>query len=747
MVADGKKLLVLDINGLLIDTYFQSEQLPDRPHDAKINRFYVYKRTGCEEFVQYCLDNFVVGVWSSAREHNVMSLVEYTFKEAKDKLAFIWHQTHCTDTKLKHPENKYKPVFLKELSKLWDKTEPDLPWERGDFGPSNTVLIDDSPYKALKNPPHTGIFPATYKATCSEDNYLAGELCNYLKGLVASANVQVYLQKHPIGMPSLDHGDEHYLFFSSVKDRTEIPASPGQPPASPKQEEKVVAVANSVSLTKPDSDVCASPQRKRSRTKFGSTVEESLEYRVGEHGGSPRDFAERLSRVVDTSQNATCERDPLSFDGTNGPNIDGTLGRPPSHGDSRKFDPRESSHDRDRARGRLPPNRDGQFYVQSQRSNYADSRQAPPSGRRTSVIPADGQWSKGGFDSHKIYNHCTDGGNQWFNRGPDPQQQNRGQLGVMDSVMLNRWGGHGEWQSRERELDHQNIQVKYRGPVDNRPSTGRPWHSPVPHVDYSSRTRVPGAGMSHLEDKRGWSRDSRCSYRGGSPYTGRLRERELLPKDKSILKGRLRGGEHVYRDISRDPEFPHTPGSRPFDNAYNVGSREHEITHRIGARDHEDFDRSYSRAPLSHYDGYTRGRKRQVEDWNSIPEKNPHGHDSNRVRGRSRHHEGMERSFRTPLQVHDSRVEGSSNDASFGDYGNYRHMNKVPEAYDERSEENNARSKSRNWRDMDKGHCGPSGSYGRRGDDIGGRNVRSSSRNHDHAHSRGRHWNTWRNDQ
>ncbi|KAG6554870.1 hypothetical protein Mapa_003453 [Marchantia paleacea] len=715
----------------------------------------VYKRTGCEDFVQFCLDNFVVGVWSSAREHNVVSLVEYTFKEAKDKLAFVWHQTHCTDTKLKHPENKKKPVFLKELSKLWDKTEPDLPWGKGDFGPTNTVLIDDSPYKALRNPPHTGIFPATYKATYPEDNYLAGELRNYLEGLVDAADVQVYLEKHPIGMPSLDHGDEHYLFFSSVKDSTEIPASPGQPPASPKQEEKVVAVANNVGeslLSLPDSDVCASPPRKRSRTKFGSTAEESLEYCAGEHVKSPRDFAERLSRVVDTSQNAACERDPLSFDGTNGPVVDGILGRPPSHGDSLNYDPRDSSHDRDRARGRLPTHRDGQFYVQSHRSYYAEARHAqdyPHSGRRTSVIPVDGHWNKGGFDSHQNYDYRTDGGNQWFSRGPDPQQQNRGQLGAMDSAMLNRWGGHGEWQSRERELDYQNIDVKYRAASANRPNTERPWHSPVPCADYSSRTRIQGGGTSHLENhrRRGWSRDSRSSYRGGSPYKGRPRDRELLLKDKSVHRGRPRGREHVYRDTSRDPEFPHRAGPRSFDNAYNVGSGEHEITHRVGARGHEDFDRSYSRAPLSHYDGYTRGRTRQREEWDSIHEKNPHGHDSERVRGSSRHHEDTERNFRRPLQVYDSRVEGGSSNASFGDYGNYRHITKVPETYDGRSEENNARSKSRNWRDMDKGHSGPSDSYGRRGDDISGRNARPSSRNHDHAHSRGRHWNTWRNDQ
>ncbi|KAL6977635.1 hypothetical protein U1Q18_026426 [Sarracenia purpurea var. burkii] len=43
-------------------------------------------------------------------------------------------------------------MLLKELKELWEKHEPDLPWEKGEFNASNTLLLDDSPYKALCNP-------------------------------------------------------------------------------------------------------------------------------------------------------------------------------------------------------------------------------------------------------------------------------------------------------------------------------------------------------------------------------------------------------------------------------------------------------------------------------------------------------------------------------------------------------------------------------------------------------------------
>ena len=106
----------------------------------------------------------------------------------------------CTDTGHKTLENSNKPLVLKELKKLWQKEDPDLPWEEGDYSPSNTLLVDDSPYKALRNPvfveispfvnlskmitynemthyfhlvqPHTGIFPHPYSYQNHSDDSL-----------------------------------------------------------------------------------------------------------------------------------------------------------------------------------------------------------------------------------------------------------------------------------------------------------------------------------------------------------------------------------------------------------------------------------------------------------------------------------------------------------------------------------------------------------------------------------------------
>ena len=59
--------------------------------------------------------------------------------------------SHCTASRFNTLENKHKPLVFKQLRRVWGKQDPNLPWERGEYNESNTVLLDDSPYKALLN--------------------------------------------------------------------------------------------------------------------------------------------------------------------------------------------------------------------------------------------------------------------------------------------------------------------------------------------------------------------------------------------------------------------------------------------------------------------------------------------------------------------------------------------------------------------------------------------------------------------
>ncbi|KAF9619945.1 hypothetical protein IFM89_010561 [Coptis chinensis] len=145
-------------------------------------------------------------------------------------LAFCWDQSHYTTTELHAVDNIDKPVILKELVKLWDKEDPNLPWERREYNESNTVMLDDSPYKALFNSAHTTIFPTSYDFQNENDNSLGlgGDIRMYLEGLSTSENVQKYIEQHPFGQQALTESDPswpHYLQL--INSRLHGPSDPG----------------------------------------------------------------------------------------------------------------------------------------------------------------------------------------------------------------------------------------------------------------------------------------------------------------------------------------------------------------------------------------------------------------------------------------------------------------------------------------------------------------------------------------
>ncbi|KAI3980405.1 hypothetical protein MKX01_003944 [Papaver californicum] len=199
-----KKLLVLDLNGLLVDVGKKS----------------CTKRPYCDDFLKFCFERFHVGVWSSRTKKNVNKVVDFLMGDLKENLIFCWDQSHCTETGFKVIGHWYKPLILKELKKLWNKHEQNLPWEKGTFNESNTLLLDDSPYKALCNPLHTGIFPSSYTREDLNDDSLGpgGDIRVYLEGLVEAGNVQKYVERHPFGQPAITYRNPFWGFYRHVHD-------------------------------------------------------------------------------------------------------------------------------------------------------------------------------------------------------------------------------------------------------------------------------------------------------------------------------------------------------------------------------------------------------------------------------------------------------------------------------------------------------------------------------------------------
>ncbi|XP_028796600.1 ubiquitin-like domain-containing CTD phosphatase 1 [Neltuma alba] len=211
-----KQLLVLDINGLLADVVLP-RPIGHKPDEIIAGRA-IFKRPFYLEFLNFCFENFEVAVWSSRMKKNVDKVINCLISDMRHKLLFCWDHSHCTPTSFATLENKHKPLVFKDLRKIWEKHDPDLPWEKGYYNESNTLLLDDSPYKALLNPPHTSIFPYPYTYQKKGDNSLGvgGDLRVYLEGLVKAENMAGYIEQNPYGQERITERSPSWSFYFQV---------------------------------------------------------------------------------------------------------------------------------------------------------------------------------------------------------------------------------------------------------------------------------------------------------------------------------------------------------------------------------------------------------------------------------------------------------------------------------------------------------------------------------------------------
>ncbi|KAI3665819.1 hypothetical protein L6452_44454 [Arctium lappa] len=211
-----KKLLILDVNGLLADIIFPPPK--DCKSDKNILRRAIFKRPFLDGFLGFCFERFDVAIWSSRTRKILDPVVDYLLGDLKKKLLFLWDLSHCTNSSARSLENKHKLIVFKELRKIWEQNGHNLASKNGYFDESNTLLLDDSPYKALLNPKHTGIFPLSYSYMDINDNSLGpdGDLRVYLEGVAATEDIKMYIEQHPFGQRAIDETSPHWAFYSGV---------------------------------------------------------------------------------------------------------------------------------------------------------------------------------------------------------------------------------------------------------------------------------------------------------------------------------------------------------------------------------------------------------------------------------------------------------------------------------------------------------------------------------------------------
>ena len=135
-------LIVLDLNGAILDAAKKMARDADNrplPYLAKTRTKFVYLRPGAIPFLEWLLDHFDVGVWTSCIERNAREIVNAAIPERLwSRFKFVFHRGHCELV----PGPGYKSI--KDLRQVWTRFSA--------YGAHNTYAIDDTESKYVRHP-------------------------------------------------------------------------------------------------------------------------------------------------------------------------------------------------------------------------------------------------------------------------------------------------------------------------------------------------------------------------------------------------------------------------------------------------------------------------------------------------------------------------------------------------------------------------------------------------------------------
>lgn len=143
-------------------------------------------RKGLGRFLRFVLSNFHVVVWSSKLLKNLKPLVHHFFRGCRQP-EFVFGQELChilqddNGKNLPSPVNVDASFFMKDLTAFfeWSRMHP-VPHSKQPTHRS-TLLVDDSPFKCIPNPPRNYINPPTFVSNQTLDT-----LHKYLQDLLNS---------------------------------------------------------------------------------------------------------------------------------------------------------------------------------------------------------------------------------------------------------------------------------------------------------------------------------------------------------------------------------------------------------------------------------------------------------------------------------------------------------------------------------------------------------------------------------
>ena len=176
--------LILDMNGLLLEK---------RPSSNGRDRLYTL-REDVGEFLEFCVKSFEVAFWSCCNEKNLKSMFQSLKHACIPSLSKQLQRCHtfdqdwcdvvCDSDRVPVSEGPY--FFVKPLDTLFD--HPDGLKGTG-ATVENTLLIDDSPYKNVRNNMWNAVHPSSFHSSTKPAGtaWFRHQMIPWLRGLKHSS--------------------------------------------------------------------------------------------------------------------------------------------------------------------------------------------------------------------------------------------------------------------------------------------------------------------------------------------------------------------------------------------------------------------------------------------------------------------------------------------------------------------------------------------------------------------------------
>ncbi|MCO5552370.1 hypothetical protein L7F22_005881 [Adiantum nelumboides] len=181
-----ERLIILDVNGLLFKRDYSI--FPQKAQHMVCDRP-VYLRPGLGKFIQFCLANFSVAIWSSMIQDNLSPFMELICRVSSigpTAFCFIYNQSNCEGVSGDNPKSPKVPLLMKSFYKI-----------QVSLGPSNTLFIDNTPVKGKCNGEHKCISPIEYDGN-PKDKFFEKRLMPYLASLAKSTlNLPDFVSQYP----------------------------------------------------------------------------------------------------------------------------------------------------------------------------------------------------------------------------------------------------------------------------------------------------------------------------------------------------------------------------------------------------------------------------------------------------------------------------------------------------------------------------------------------------------------------